>query len=513
MSKVVLLSRVSTIHQSLEQQTEQLVKYAKSLGFKDNDTIVIEDKESAVKLSEEERNGLNKLKEAIDTSNVTDVIVYELSRLARTPKVLYSIRDYLVEKRVQLHVLNPAFKLLKPDGTIDESSNIIFSLFCTLSENEAKMMKIRMNRGKLKAKSENKYTGGAVPFGYTADKDHNFIIKEDEAEIVRRIFKDYQTKTVVDIAKDLVGEGLVKTNVNSTASLVRNVIHRKLYYGEECKGLVYPPIIPKYLYDKVADKIFERKKKSKTKSKHQYLCRGIVTNINNEILKPLYCHKSYTHFNIGKYNWESLSINMPFLDDIVWHYTKQAITDIPSNVKMLTQEMQEEKCSISHKLKRINEKIENEQKSIIKIERRYIDGKISEDTADLLKGEVQSRINVLNREIQRLEARRDEIKKYLNNLSSAMKSPLLGKIDEIPFADKEKLVHEHIKQVIVIKGEKRYSYVFGIQFFGGNYVMVDANARYKRIWDESGVEVAYKNLLTSQQGGNKNKHYTINNGN
>ena len=501
MGKVVLLSRVSTVHQSLEQQTEQLVKHASLLGFKDNDVIVIEDKESAVKLSEEERNGLNKLKEAIATSNVTDVIVYELSRIARTPKVLYSIRDYLVEHHVQLHVLNPFFKLLKEDGSIDESSNIIFSLFCTLSENEAKMMKIRMNRGKAKLKSENKYTGGSIMFGYDIDKDHNYIIKEDEAAIVRRIFHDYQTKTIVDIAKDFVGEGLVNTNVNSTASLIRNVMHRKLYYGEPFKGIKYPPIIPKYMYDRVADKIHDRKKYCKTKSKHSYLCRGLVYNINNEPLKPLYCHKTYAHFNIGKYTWESISINMPFLDDIAWYYTKQHIKDVPANVKMLTCKMQEEKCTIIHKLKRINEKIDVENKSIIKIERRYIEGKISESTADLLKDEVQSRINILNKEVQRLEARREEIKNYLNNLSSALKSPLLGKIDDIPIHDKEKLVHEHIKSITIIKSDKRFTYVLGIRFPSGDYVMIDANSKSKKVWDENGVEVAYKNLLTSQQGG------------
>ena len=146
MQKVILLSRVSTGLQDLEQQTESLIKYAKAIGYTEQDFIIIEDKESAVKLAEEERNGLNKLKESIEHNPVRDVIVYELSRIARVPKILYSIRDYLIERNIQLHVLNPQFKLLKQDGTIDESANVIFSLFC-YSGSQEEGLNLRMRIG------------------------------------------------------------------------------------------------------------------------------------------------------------------------------------------------------------------------------------------------------------------------------------------------------------------------------------------------------------------------------
>ena len=63
--KAILLIRVSTGAQDLIQQREKVVDAAKRDGFNENDIILIEDKESAVKLSEEERNGLNRLKEFI----------------------------------------------------------------------------------------------------------------------------------------------------------------------------------------------------------------------------------------------------------------------------------------------------------------------------------------------------------------------------------------------------------------------------------------------------------------
>ena len=497
MKKAILLSRVSTGLQDLEQQTEQLVKYAKELGYSNKDMIIIEDKESAVKLSEEERQGLNKMKEAIATYSVTDVIIYELSRLSRVPKILYSVRDYLVEHHIQLHILNPRIKLLKDDYSIDESANVIFSLFCSLAENEGYLRKQRMARGKAKSRKANKYTGGQLPFGYGVDKDHNYIIKEDEAALVRRIFNDYQTKTVVEIAKDLVFEGLVTTTVNSTGSLIRNILHRKLYYGEEVvlEGYTkkFPPIISKQEYEEATKKLRERKKNCKTKSKHDYLCRGIVVNINNEQLKPLYCHQCYALIKVGKYNWETLSINMPFLDSVAFHYALENKNRKPGkDIAKYKVELQEELKVISKKVSTIAKKLSDCNEQLIRIETRYISGKISENMADLLSDKVQKEISRLNEENQRLEDDREDITKRMNNLSKTGRYPLLAPLNELTVEQKEKIVHEEIERIVVIKGKYRSDYTLGIQYFSGDYVMVDGNARNKRIWDESGKEVQYR---------------------
>ena len=497
MNKVILLSRVSTGLQDLEQQTEQLVKYAKDLGYSNKDLIIIEDKESAVKLSEEERQGLNKMKEAIATYSVTDVIIYELSRLSRVPKILYSVRDYLVAHHIQLHILNPRIKLLKDDYSIDESANVIFSLFCSLAENEGYLRKQRMARGKAKSRNANKYTGGQLPFGYSVDKEHHYVINEEQAAIVRRIFNDYQSKTVVDIAKDLVFEGLVKTTVNSTASLVRNILHRKIYFGEEIEvngfKQKFPAIISKQEYEEATQKLHERKKHCKTKSKHEYLCRGIVVNINNEQLKPLFCHQCYAFIKVGKYNWETLSINMPFLDSIAFHYALENKNRKPGkDLARYKVELQEELKVITKKISTIEKKLSDCNEQLIRIETRYISGKITETIADLLSGKVQEEMKKLEADKGTLEDDREDITKRMNNLSKTGRNPLLGSLNELSMEQKEKIVHEEIEKITVIKGKKCSDYTLGIQYFSGDYVMVDANARGKRVWDESGKEVLYK---------------------
>lgn len=67
MRKAIVLSRVSTLQQDLKQQTEEILREVYKDGFKEEEVILIEDKESAIKLSEEERRGLNKLKDYIRT--------------------------------------------------------------------------------------------------------------------------------------------------------------------------------------------------------------------------------------------------------------------------------------------------------------------------------------------------------------------------------------------------------------------------------------------------------------
>ena len=115
---------------------------AKADGYPD--PVIIEDKESAVRLSEAERSGINRLYSEIDKNNVAAVYVYELSRLSRRPDVIYSVRDRLMAAGVQLVVVNPSIRLLRPDGRMDENANVLIGIFCAMAENEGYIRKARL---------------------------------------------------------------------------------------------------------------------------------------------------------------------------------------------------------------------------------------------------------------------------------------------------------------------------------------------------------------------------------
>lgn len=67
MAKAILLVRVSTLAQSYEQQTKDLVAVAIKDGYDEKDLIIIENKESATKNDEEHRLGLIEMKERIES--------------------------------------------------------------------------------------------------------------------------------------------------------------------------------------------------------------------------------------------------------------------------------------------------------------------------------------------------------------------------------------------------------------------------------------------------------------
>ena len=124
-------------YQDLSQQTNEVLREVYKDGYKEKSIIVIEDVESAIKLSEEERHGLNKMKDYINRdSSIKCVYVYELSRLSRRQLVLFSIRDFLAERKIQLICLKPYFRLLEIDGSMSQTGSLMFSLFSSLSESE-----------------------------------------------------------------------------------------------------------------------------------------------------------------------------------------------------------------------------------------------------------------------------------------------------------------------------------------------------------------------------------------
>ena len=137
MGKAIGLIRVSTQSQKLESQTQEVKKAMIQDGYSEKDIILIEDKESGSKLSEEERSGLNKLKYHIEHDDVEAVYTYEISRISRRSSVLHSIHDYLVDRGIQLVILNPNCRLLKDDKTLDENSNMVFAVFGAIGDSAA----------------------------------------------------------------------------------------------------------------------------------------------------------------------------------------------------------------------------------------------------------------------------------------------------------------------------------------------------------------------------------------
>ena len=405
MSKCVLLIRVSTEAQDLSQQTEK-VKEEALKDYDANDIIILEDKESAVKLSEEERNGLNKLKWHIEHDDVNCVYAYEISRISRQPSILYSIRDYLISHNVQLIILSPYMKMLKDDGTLSEASNIFFGIFSSMAENEGYIRKQRMKRGVEKKREQGGYIGGKIAIGYRQEKD-KIVIDEDGAKIVRRIFDDYvnKNKSVRQIARDLQNEGWRRgTSFLTLCQSVLNILHRKYYCGDK----QHEALIDAETFEK-ARNIASGRTTYKTSGNNALLKGKLYDMETGYIMSSNMSNGQYYSRRYGH-----CTITMKAADMVASGVAREWYNEIYEYKKEdYKNKIEAEIMTQMNIISTMENNITDKQDKIDRIEERYIDGKISKAKADELEKRTFNELRHYKQELDSARLKIDNLQQKL----------------------------------------------------------------------------------------------------
>lgn len=493
--KAILFTRVSTLKQDEKSQEDVLRKQAIHDGFKDNDIIPIGNKESAVKLADEEREGLKELYSTIENGGVDCIYIWELSRLSRKPATLYRVRDYLFDNKIQLKCTTPNFTLLNEDRTqFDPTSNIIFSLFGALAEQEVIEKKERFARGKAKKAEEGKYAGGAIPFGYMVDYDRDklIVINEEEASIVREIFDMYESGISI---KNIAQEYYERGNLRLTISLVHNILINESYTGKSLKQpnssyfRSYPIIITQQQFDKCRE-IAKTNNTNASKTKTIYFgeklikCPTCGCNMIGSGSKNHY--KCYDAYYINKRlngysnedkctNKSTIAINV--LDSLLWHYTQQA-----EHVYMFEYHKQDvdklnkEKDILLDKLGGVATIKSSIQAKLERLQEAYVDG-LSKDRYTTKKEEIKAEERQLNNKIieynnqlnrinQRLKED-NEFGKYLNPdgtyKGDYLTSEYFNFMTIIDDVERQKLVRKHIREVSIEGVNYEFNFASGIK--------------------------------------------------
>lgn len=379
MNKAIILARVSTERQSLDEQRDQLIKAAMSRGYDTDSIIVIQNKESGIKLSEEEREGINEMKTRIEADKSIDcVFIWELSRLSRKANVLYSVRDYLQSHRIQLICLNPAFVTFTDEFLLDTTANMIFGLFSSLAENEMQIKKDRFERAKLANVRENKFNGGPkVKFGYKLDESNKYVIDEDEAEIVRLI---YHLCGDLRYSQRQIYNELKARGQKMAYATIRIMLIEECYTGKKCIPYghtskyerQYPAIVTEEQFAKC-------QAVRKMNFKDMKACSTI--HIGGKVVKCPECgnsmvahggtfHASYrcnTHARMkvqDKQCYNTCNINIWVLDSLLWQVARSEWQ------KHMRQRSKDEQRELIDDSKNLRKKIETANKEMAKIETR-----------------------------------------------------------------------------------------------------------------------------------------------
>ena len=459
----ICFSRVSTQIQTLESQTEELKKEALRLGYKLQDLIIIEKKESAVKLDLEERIGLQQLKENIEkNSNINCVIVYEISRLSRRPKMLYEIRDYLLARNIQLVCIKPYIKLIE-NGKLSNTASILFGLFGTLAEEEARLSKERMSRGKRHKQAMGGYIGGKPLWGYKFENDI-LTIDYSKIDIVKKIYDMYESGlSSRSIALELMATGEIKqTNLNNANKTIQTILTRPEYYGgkSEISKYQYPRIITKSQFERCRQ-IAKNRSKEHTRVKQTCLCKKLVyCKANGYVLTPNIAKGQYKLYTID--HSVNMTIKIDIMDKLIWEVVVEHANKNHEEDEQAKAKLEQESYVLLRKVQQSMRMIDELKKQIDRIETRIIEGKMSE-----IKGDKMIEEKKIEMELQQ------EILDKSNYLYGQKQEQLHEQsykpnFDIMDDNERQKTVRKYVDRILLEKsGMKRGHYIIDILMNNG----------------------------------------------
>lgn len=409
--KCILLVRVSTITQSYEEQEKELFDLAHFYGYKDNDIYSIATKESAIKLDEEERAGLNRMKELLETGEYDCVFAWEISRIARRKKILFSILEFLTTKGIQLIIKEPRIRLLKDDRTIDEGAETIFTLYAQLAESEMRNKVARFSRAKKEGFNKGKYMGGKVTLGYKVSEDGYWQIDEEGSNLVRLIFQMYNSGeySLTDLGKELKSRGYFKNlSITNVKSEIYALLKRQIYRGIRTSNNIYPQIIDDETWEKCCKKRAENRYRLKAKTPH--------------LLTPLIrcsCGASYSvnlmdasyscrvkHNAIEKGLSHSPDININVIESLAWYVALQELhEDMICKRENAKERYEEEKHIYIQKIVYSRELLESTMQRRSQLDENYfVHGRFTKEKYEELTRKQNEIIKIEQDNIRKYEA-------------------------------------------------------------------------------------------------------------
>lgn len=468
----IILIRVSTQQQDFEQQKSELISYAHQLGY--DNYFIISDKESGVKLTEEERNGIIEMKSMIDINkDIKGVIVYELSRLSRRQDVLHSLKEWFINTKINLHIYDKKYNLLNPDYTLNEQCDLLYTLYGYFCESEAKQTKMRSKRGKEYWRLQGKFVGGRIVYGYTTDSEGYIIPNEEELKIVKYLFNKYITTdiTIRQLGKELLERGYHSNNLRSAASWVKCILTNYAYAGQQSNyspkaPLIYPPTIPKEWIDKVHKKLSQSLFLPRT-TDNVYYCKSLLKSSENVNL--IASVTDVTYYTQKPYKYISCNINVA--DAIVWHCVRRMIYPIyvMNNSTQVEQELNAQLNINNEKLTTINKKDLELSNELKRIKHLYIKGKLTDEEFEALESENIKNKGILISSKRLLEENNTNILQMIKNAGERFKISLID-ISHLNDENEIKKIIDMCVQKIILTRDGDILTFDIISFFGLNYV-------------------------------------------
>ncbi|MRG86966.1 recombinase family protein [Salinibacillus xinjiangensis] len=263
--KTGIYIRVSTDEQakhgySISAQRERLKAYCVSQGW----DIVGFYVDEGISAKDTNRPELKRMLKDIETGEIECVLVYKLDRLTRSVLDLYKLLESFEKYGCKFESATEVYE------TSTAMGRMFITLVAALAQFERENMAERISMGLQEKARQGKYTHNQRPFGYTL-KDGVLSLKDDEAEIVRLIFRLYlDGKGANSVCKYLNARNITTRDGNTwndkpLIQLLRNPTYKGTatwLKGTENEIMIedaHPPIIDKETFERVQKTIEKRR--------------------------------------------------------------------------------------------------------------------------------------------------------------------------------------------------------------------------------------------------------------
>ena len=304
--RVAAYCRVSTDSDeqasSYETQVEHYTEYIKKNPDWEFAGIYADDGISGT--NTKKREEFNRMTEACKAGEIDMIITKSISRFARNTLDCLKYIRMLKDKNI------PVFFEKESINTMDAKGEVLLTIMASLAQQESQSLSQNVKMG-----LQFRYQNGQVQvnhnhfLGYTKDREGNLVIDPEQAEVVKRIYREYLEGSSMDkIAKGLEKDGILTGAGKKKwwTSTINKILRNEKYIGDALlqktyttdflnktrvknNGIVpqyyvennHEAIIPKDIFLRVQEELVRRRvvKTSANGKKRSYSCNHCFAQI------------------------------------------------------------------------------------------------------------------------------------------------------------------------------------------------------------------------------------------
>ena len=401
MKKVIAYLRCSSDVQSTEHQRSSVQAYATKNNLTVNE-FIIDEAISAYKTNIWEREGMTKVISMVKADQVSDLLIFESSRIARNMIQYQQALEILTSHRVLVHSTSDNTILNAND--IDKLLNAFKGWIAEQSSVETSK---RVKSAHELLRQQGKFVAGSVPWGFELVNGY-LTVKPDHKELITSLYEDYINLGTKEVQ--------IKYSIKNRKTLIDRISNK-----------VYKPIVGEYLWTQANEVRTKRRciKNNETSqlNKSDILFEGLLYHA--ECGRRLYVNRDYrtenhSHYYRCKYcrGNKDITAKKSFSGTKLDAYLEEHLGKV---LLELSQKKLEEyyKSSMNKhlaidelKLEELQENIKLKEKARTMANAK-LERYILEDKPDSLVESVANMINGINIELEELNKQTETITKHI----------------------------------------------------------------------------------------------------